>query len=77
MISDQWDKVEAIAEALLKYETLQSQEVLDLINGRALDRPSVADLLDDESDAANSPTSTPATEDPEEGPSGGFVPSPA
>ncbi|MCH2152010.1 MAG: ATP-dependent zinc metalloprotease FtsH [Phycisphaerales bacterium] len=75
MISDHWDKVEAIAEALLKYETLQSHEVIDLIEGRSLDRPSVADLLDEESKASDPPATS--TEDPGEDAAGGFVPSPA
>jgi cell division protease FtsH len=39
------DKVEAVAEALLKYETLDGEEVLRIIAGRQLDKPTVGDLL--------------------------------
>ncbi|HOW19689.1 MAG TPA: cell division protein FtsH, partial [Phycisphaerae bacterium] len=45
------DKLDAIAKALLKYETLDGQDVHRLIRGEPLDRPSVADLLDAESTA--------------------------
>ncbi|MEE9294349.1 MAG: cell division protein FtsH, partial [Phycisphaerae bacterium] len=37
---------EAIAAALLKYETLSGDEVNALIRGESLDKPSVTDLLD-------------------------------
>ena len=78
MIDEHWDKVCAIAEALLRYETLQSAEVQTLIEGGRLDRPTVADLLEAErsqdDDAAASGTTTP-DDDPEPGPDA--VPSPA
>ncbi|MCH2132159.1 MAG: ATP-dependent zinc metalloprotease FtsH [Phycisphaerales bacterium] len=78
MIDEHWDKVEAIAQALLKFETLQSQEVIDLIEGRQIDRPTVSDLLDEESKASpDSPPTTPANEGPDEESTGDFVPSPA
>jgi cell division protease FtsH len=75
MIDEHWDKVEAIAEALLKYETLQSDEVTLLMDGQQIDRPTVADLLDSESKSAP-PAAPPATDDrPDE--AGGMMPSPA
>ncbi|GAJ14134.1 unnamed protein product, partial [marine sediment metagenome] len=40
------DKVEAIAQALLKLETITGEEVNALIRGESLERPGVADLLD-------------------------------
>lgn len=40
-------KVEAISEALLRLETLSSDEVNSLLRGETVERPSVADLLDD------------------------------
>ncbi len=43
------DKGEAIALALLKYETISGDEVNALIRGESLERPSVSDLLDDAS----------------------------
>ncbi|GMU38529.1 MAG: ATP-dependent zinc metalloprotease FtsH [Phycisphaerae bacterium] len=41
------DKVRAIAEALLKFETLTGDEVHAIIRGETLDRATVTDLLDD------------------------------
>ncbi len=40
-----WDKVVAVAEALLKYETLSADEVRKLMRGEALGKPTVSDLL--------------------------------
>ncbi len=48
MIVDQRDKVEAIAKALLKFETITGEEVNALIRGETLERKSVSDLLDGE-----------------------------
>jgi cell division protease FtsH len=39
------DKLEAIAQALLKYETLTGEEVRRVMAGETLDRPTVADLI--------------------------------
>lgn len=44
------DKLEAIAQALLKYETLDASEVQRLIRGEQLDRPTLDDLLDADMD---------------------------
>ena len=46
MITTNRAKVEAIAEALLKFETLSGDEVNAVIRGETLERTSVADLLD-------------------------------
>jgi cell division protease FtsH len=40
------DKLEAIAQALLKYETLDASEIHRLIRGERLERPTLDDLLD-------------------------------
>ncbi len=48
MLKDNWDKVEALAQALLKHETLSGDEVHAIIRGEELNKPSVADLLRDE-----------------------------
>jgi cell division protease FtsH len=45
MLMDNWDKVEAVAEALLKFETLTADEVHKLMRGESLSRSTVADLL--------------------------------
>ena len=76
MIDEHWTKVEAIAEALLKYETLQSDEVKVLVDGGTLDRPTVADLLSAESNTPSPPTGADASDDDEE-PTGDVLPSPA
>jgi len=39
------DKVEKIARALLKYETLDADDVQAILDGEELDKPTVADLL--------------------------------
>jgi cell division protease FtsH len=45
MLLDNWEKVESVAEALLKYETLTADEVHKLMRGESLGRSTVADLL--------------------------------
>jgi len=45
-INENRDKVEAVAQALLKYETLSGEEVNALIRGESLQRTGVSDLLD-------------------------------
>jgi cell division protease FtsH len=73
-----WEKVVAVAEALLKYETLTDDEVARLMRGEQLHKPSVAELL-----AAEEPDSKPTGKKPrgrDEGPEippGSVVPSPA
>ncbi|MDD5171325.1 MAG: cell division protein FtsH, partial [Syntrophales bacterium] len=46
MLQENRQKLEALAQALLKYETLDAAEVHALIRGETLDRPTVSDLLD-------------------------------
>ncbi|MDG2199961.1 MAG: ATP-dependent zinc metalloprotease FtsH [Phycisphaerales bacterium] len=76
LIDEHWPKVEAIAEALLKYETLQSDEVQTLVEGRTLDRPTVAALLDAESTPPPPSAGTDTTDGDEEA-ADGMMPSPA
>ena len=45
IIESNKDKLEGIAKALLKYETLDAADVKVILGGGALDRPTVADLL--------------------------------
>ena len=77
MVDEHWDKVCAIAEALLRYETLQSAEVTTLIEGGKLDRPTVADLLDAERTEPSPSTDKAPQQDVDPEPGDGFMPSPA
>lgn len=45
LIDDNWVKIVAVAEALLRFETLQRDDVALLMRGERLDKPTVADLL--------------------------------
>lgn len=45
LLLDNWEKVEAVANALLKYENLTADEVHTLMRGESLGRSTVADLL--------------------------------
>jgi len=45
LIKENKDKLEKIAKALLKYETLDADDVKLIIEGGTLDKPTVADLL--------------------------------
>lgn len=47
------DKLQAIAEALLRYETLDAAEVRTILEGGALNKPTVGDLLKTEQDKIN------------------------
>jgi len=58
LINDNWDKVTAVAEALLKHETLDTDEVMKLCRGEKLDRPSLSGLLS--ADNLTPPTTLPA-----------------
>ena len=70
-------KVEAIAEALLRYETLSREEVERLMNGDVLAKPTVGDLIKAEQNKPK-PPSKPATSNPPiVGDAGGAMPSPA
>jgi len=63
MLEENKDKLEGIAKALLKYETLDADEVHALIRGESLDRPTVTDLLD--ADDAHAPKSARPVSKPE------------
>ena len=49
MLATHRDKVQAVADALLKYETLDANDVERIMRGEALTRPSISDMLDAES----------------------------
>ncbi len=77
LLEQNWEKVVVVAEALLKHETLSSDEVELLMRGGTLTRPTVADLLRTEarkrSEAQGKAPEAPPT--PERPP--GALPSPA
>ncbi|MDX1564138.1 MAG: ATP-dependent zinc metalloprotease FtsH [Phycisphaeraceae bacterium] len=79
LIEENWDKVVAIAEALLKYETLTSDDVDQIMKGQPLNKPTISDLLNAEAaKQSDDEASRPRTEEdtgPEPGP--GAMPSPA
>jgi cell division protease FtsH len=78
MIDEHWDKVVAIAEALLKYETLTGDDIDRIMRGQRLDKPTVAELLKAEArPAASTGTRPAAKEDTGDEPAGGMMPSPA
>ena len=64
-VLDNREKVEAIAQALLKLETVTGEEVNALIRGESLERPSVADLLDDVAPSKEVGMARPVSADPE------------
>jgi cell division protease FtsH len=45
LLDENWDKVVAVAEALLRYETLTSDEVERVLRGEVLSKPTVADQI--------------------------------
>jgi len=79
LLEANWDKVESVANALLRYETLSADEVQRIMKGEALDKPTISDLLAEEaSKSAPAPApkpSGPKPEGPETPP--GMLPSPA
>ncbi len=77
LLEQHWDQAIAVAEALLKHETLQGEEVQALMRGETVDRPTVTDLLDAEADHAAPLESPPAPEIDDGETPGDVVPSPA
>ena len=80
VLNERWNEVTAVAESLLKYETLQCEDVEKLLRGELLDKPTVAELLEQEAakTAPPQPTSKPAADEDEKPLTGGdTLPSPA
>jgi cell division protease FtsH len=77
MLDEHWRKVEAVAEALLKYETLSGEEVHKVMRGESLGRTSLAELL--ASQRRPPPSSHAPKRGEDEGPEAtpGLMPSPA
>jgi cell division protease FtsH len=61
LIEENKDKLEAIAQALLKYETLDAEDVKRILQGHKLDKPTVSELL-----AAEQARSEPSGREPTE-----------
>ncbi|MEQ8769399.1 MAG: ATP-dependent zinc metalloprotease FtsH [Phycisphaerales bacterium] len=76
LLTENWDKVEAVAQALLKYETLSADEVHTLMRGESLGKPTVADLLAADKPAKKVAPSTPSGDAEPDLPDGA-APSPA
>ncbi len=80
IINENWQQAAAIAEALLRYETLQGDEVQRLVRGERLEKPTVAELLEKEagkSTKAPSETRPASEEESGDAPAGDVMPSPA
>ncbi len=77
LLDEHWDKVQAVAEALLKFETLSEAEVSKLMAGESLDKPTVIDLLQAEAGKRNDATLEPTPTVEPDADTGGLLPSPA
>ena len=55
LIEDNKDRLEAIAQTLIKYETLDASEVKLILEGKTLDKPTVAQLLEQENEKMPEP----------------------
>ncbi len=65
LLTDNRAMLDKISEALLKYETLEGDEVIALMRGESIERPSIGDLLDeDRSMPGKTVESRPDTEPP-------------
>ena len=76
IVEGNWAHIVAVAEALLRHETLSRDEVDQLMKGETLDKPTVADLLTQEASNTEPPAAPEIAEDPDED-LGGMLPSPA
>ncbi len=78
LLNENWDKVDRVAMALLKHETLSADEVAKLMRGEPLSKPTVADLLAAEAakNEATPASRPPITTNSPDVPPGAF-PSPA
>jgi cell division protease FtsH len=80
LLDQNWDRCISIAEALLKYETLQGEDVKRLMRGERLGKPSVSELLEAAAESGKTKTVAPTPKPlrgPEEEPGQGMLPSPA
>jgi len=71
------DKLSAVAQALLKYETLDGEEVRALVRGEKLDKPTVSDLIAAEQRRRQSEPAPPLARPVDPAAGDGPLPSPA
>ena len=76
VVDENWDKIEAVANALLEYETLQGDELDAIMRGESITRATVTDLLAEESSVSDE-ESTPTTDSGPDEATGGAIPNPA
>jgi len=77
LLAKNWGRVEHVAEALLKYETLTADDVHKLIRGETLGKPTVADLLAADRPASPKKPERKPADDAEPDLPPGALPSPA
>jgi len=77
LVGANWEKVEAIADALLRHETLQRDEVEKLMRGERLEKSTVAEILQKELPKPPSPAPSAGTSGSGGEDLGGLVPRPA
>ncbi len=79
LIEDNRDKLESIAKALIKYETLSAAEVEQIMAGKTLDKPTIGDLLETEQAKAvdaETPAAESASPPAADTPPAGTIPEP-
>lgn len=76
IINENWQKVDAVAQALLKYETLDAEEVQKLCQGETLDKPTLSGMLADEEPPPVNKPAAPVPADPKPDFPGGSLPQP-
>ena len=76
LVERHWDDVTAVAEALLRYETISADDVDRLMKGEKISKPTVAELLAAETESTPPRPQQPTPEDEDEG-LGDVMPSPA
>jgi cell division protease FtsH len=62
------DRLQRVAQALMRYETLSVDDVQALLDGRGLDKPTVGDLLDREHAKSKGVTLNSSAAQPDETP---------
>jgi cell division protease FtsH len=77
VITEHWDKVVAVADALLRYETLSADDVMRLMRGERLSKPTVAELLHAEAMKPPKKAAPGKPYEDEETGDAGLIPSPA